>query len=187
MFWKQRTKNKKPDIDPEYASDIVSQVGGIFASLNDRHQLIKPRTALPCSWFAVRECFMVAYDADYLHLPDELKNAYDQVYGELAFFVEDELCAEFNISLDVVAKCRSQAFKNIGAKEDVASERRRLASELVKYKDRKAIFESLANVEACPRRDLLLVAETLAHCGELYRAMSAEWTAFASLISFRKK
>jgi hypothetical protein len=169
-----------------YASDIVSQVGGIYADLNEQGYLIKPCSSLPCSWFAVRECFMTAYEAEYLQLSETIRNSYHHVYRELAFFVDDGLCDEFNASLTVAAKCRSERLRKMGLPEDEAFSRRVIASPTVKIEDRKAIWEHLRQEETCPRDDLLLLAETLAYCGEMHRALWNEWAAYANLIAYRK-
>lgn len=187
MFWKQRHRKDATNLNPLDASEIVSQVGGIYADLNDQGQLVKPRSSLPCPWFAVRECFMIAYEAEYLQLPDNLRNSYHCVYRELAFFVDDGLYNEFNASLNVAARCRSERLRNTGLTEDEAFSRRFIASATVKVQDRKAIWEKLGHEKTCPRHDILLLAETLTYCGELHRTMWNEWAAFANLVAYRKK
>ena len=68
----QRVSGEEVNTSNLDASDIVSQVGGIYAGLNERDQLVKPRSSLPCSWFAARECFMRAYEREYLVLDENL-------------------------------------------------------------------------------------------------------------------
>ena len=187
MFWKQRHRPETTKMDPQYASEIVTQVGGIYADLNDQGTLVKPRSSLPCAWFAVRECFMIAYEAEYLQLPENLKNSYHYVYSELAFFVDDDLCNEFNTSLNVATKCHSERLRNAGLTENEAVSRIFIASLSVKIDDRKAIWEHLEHEKTCPRHDLVLLAETLSYCGEMHRAMWNEWSAFANLVAYHKK
>ncbi len=164
-----------------------SRVGGIYADFNEQGQLVKPRSSLPCPWFAVRECFMIAYETEYLELPEDLRNSYHFVYGELSFFVNDDLCKDFNYSLNIAAKCRFERSRTLGIPEDEAFCRKLIASDTVKIQDRKEIWTHLAREETCPRQHLLLLAETLTYCGELHRAMYNEWAAFANLIAYRKK
>lgn len=187
MFWKQRHRKDAANVSHLDASEIVSQVGGIYADLNDQGQLVKPRSSLPCPWFTVRECFMITYEAEYLQLPENIRNSYLHVYRELAFFVDDRLCNEFHASLNVAAKCRSERLRETGLAEDEAFSRRFIASDTVTIQDRKAIWEHLGYEKTCPRHDLLLLAETLTYCGELNRALWNEWAAFANLIAYRQK
>lgn len=187
MFWKKRHQQDAPNITHLFASDIVSRVGGIYADFNDQGYLVKPRSSLPCSWFTVRECFMTAYEAEYLQLSETIRNSYGHVYRELAFFVVDGLCNEFNASLNVAAKCRSERLRKVGLAEDEAFSRRYIASDTVKIEDRKAIWEHLRQEETCPRHNLLLLAETLTYCGEMHRALWNEWAALENLTAYRKK
>ena len=187
MFWKQKHPNKLANFAPSDATEIVSQVGGIYAKFCDQAQLIKPRSSLPCSWFTVRDCFMTAYEIEYHQLSEDLHNSYSHVYAELAFFVDDELCNQFNTSLNVAARCAAERLQKAGVQQNEASLRRFIASDTVKIKNRDAIWESLAQQETCPRDNLLVLAETLSYCGEMYRSISNEWSAFANLVEFRSK
>jgi hypothetical protein len=142
---------------------------------------------LPCSWFAARECFLVAYEREYLALPEQLHGSYNLVYSELSFFVDDDLCEDFDRSLDIAAKCRSERLRTIGIQEDEALCRQLLASCTVKAQHRQEILTHLRHEDTCPRVHLLHLAETLVYCSELYRAMSHEWAAFANLVAFKTK
>jgi hypothetical protein len=130
---------------------------------------------------------MIAYETEYLDLPEETQNSYQFVYRELSFFVEDELYKDFNSSLDVAARCQSERLRKSGITEDESFCRKFIASAAVKVQDRKEIWAHLAREETCPRQHLLLLAETLAYCSGLHRAMWDEWAAFASLVAYRKK
>lgn len=187
MFWKQRQKQDPININLIDAIEVVSQVGGIYADLNDQHLLVKPRSSLPRSWFAVRECFMVAYEAEHLRLSENIQNAYHYVYPQLAFFVDDDIYSQFNTSLDIAARCRSERIRKMGFAEEVALSKNIIASESVVIQDRKEIEEHLAQEDTCPKHDLLLLVETLSYCATLHRAMSNEWSAFLSLITYRQK
>jgi len=187
MFWKRRSREDAADVNNLDAEEIVSRVGGVYADFNEKGQLIKPRSSLPCSWFAARECFMIAYEREYLQLPEDLRHSYHFVYSELACFVDDELCKGFNYSLNIAAKCRSERNRTSGIQEDEAFCRKYIASDTVKIQDRKEIWSHLASESTCPRQHLLLLAETLVYCGELHRAMYDEWAAFANLIAYQKK
>ena len=128
---------------------------------------------------------MKAYEKEYHQLSEDLRNAYSHVYGELAFFVDDELYNRFNISLNIAAKCAAEQLQKAGVQQNEAFFRKFIASETVKVKDRNAIWKSLAQQETCPRENLLVLAETLSYCGEIYRSISNEWSAFANLVEFR--
>jgi hypothetical protein len=175
-----------PNMIGVYASDIVSEVAAIYVELNDQSVLVKTCSSLPCSWFAVRECFMTAYKAEHLQLSETIRNSYHHVYRELAFFVNDGLWNDFNASLAVAVKCRSERLRKMGVPEDEAFCRRMIASPTVTIEDRKAIWERLRREETCPRDDLLRLADTLTYCGEMYRALSDEWAAYANFIANRK-
>lgn len=187
MFWKQSQKQDAFSINFIEATEVVSQVGGIYANLSDQHLLVKPRSSLPRSWFAVRECFMIAYEAEHLQLSENTKNAYHYVYPGLAFFVDDDLYSKFNASLDIAARCRSQRIRKMGLSEEVALSKSIIASESVIIQDRKDIEEHLNQEDTCPKHDLLLLTETLSYCATLHRAMSNEWSAFLKLIAYRQK
>ena len=189
MFWKKRPTQGYAGGANLDAGDVVSQVGEVYADLSARRQLVKPRSRLPCSWFAVRECFVVAYEREFLELTEEPQNSYHQVYRELAFFVDDNLCEQFNHALTIAVKCRCELLRQNGISEDEAFSRSHIASSSVTVQDREEIWAVLGNrfLETCPTQHLLLLAETMSHCGELYRAMGDEWSAFDNLLSFRKK
>jgi len=169
------------------ADEIVSKVGQTYADLNDRGQLVKPHSALPCSLFAVREAFQTAYEVELNQLSEEIKDSFAYVYKELAFFVDDSLCDSFNASLTVAVQHRRERLRAIGVEEDEMFSRNCIASDTVKIQDRKSIWEHLGHEETCPTRDLLLIAETLAYCGEMYRVLWNEWAAFANLTEYRNK
>jgi len=177
MFGKQRLD----------AEQIVIDVGGIYADLTDQGQRIKPRSSLPCSWFVVRECFMIACEEKYLGLSEDLRNSFSHVYVELSFFVDDGLCKDFNSSLNIAVKCRVERLRKIGLTEREEAARNFIASDCVTVQDRKEIFDHLAHETTCPSQHLQLIAETLSYCGELHRAMRNEWAAFVTLTSFREK
>jgi hypothetical protein len=184
MFWKTR---KSADVANLSAGEIVSRVSEIYADLNEQDCLIKPQSKLPCSWFGARESFMVAYQTEYLNLSEELRHGYHHIYRELAFFVDDDLCEQFNASLDVAVRCRSERLKEIRVFEEETRSRNKIASQSVKMQNRKEIWEGLAHEKTCPRNDLLVLTEILAYCAGLHRAMWDEWAAFANLIACRKK
>jgi hypothetical protein len=130
---------------------------------------------------------MVAYEKEYLSLPNNLRDSYQFVYGELAFFIDDTLCKDFNDSLDVAAKCRFERERSLGIAKYEASSRRFIASVTVKIESRKEIWNHLAHEKTCPRQHLLLLAEVLAYCADSYRAMDEEWGSFANLIAYQNK
>jgi len=187
MFWKQCPRRGDDSASKSDPAEIVSKVGEIYAAFCERHQLVKPRSSLPCPWFVVRECFMVAYEEEYLALPESLRDSYHHVYRELSFFVDDDLYKSFNSSLEIAAKCRFEEDRKRGKSRDMAFYRADIASQAVKVQDRKEILADLAHEVACPGQHVLLLAETLAYCSGLYRAMWDEWAAFANLIAYRKK
>ncbi len=169
------------------AGEIVSRVAEVYGDLNEQRQLVKPRSSLPCSWFSARESFFKAYKEEYLELTKEVDLSYHNVYTELAFFVDDDLCTSFNRSLDVAAKCRSERMRNLGVAEDESFCRQFIASPATRIQDRKEIWNQLTSEETCPRHHLVLLAETLVYCGALYRAMYDEWVAFANLLAYQYK
>ena len=189
MFWKQNHRRNVTNVNDLDASEIVSQVSGIYADLNEQGQLIKPRSSLPCSWFTVRECFMTAYEKEYPQLSEKLRDSYHHVYRELAFFVDDGLYNNFNSSLNIAAKCRFERDRKYGISQNEDFYRKLIASPSVTIQNRNEIWESLAsaNEKTCPKHDLLLLAETLSYCSELYGALWNEWAAFSNLIAYRKK
>ena len=189
MFWKQRPRQGDASGANLDAGEVVSQVGGIFADFSGRGQLVRPRSSLPCSWFAVRECFVVAYEREFLELTEENHNSYHYVYCDLAFFVDDDLCKQFDSALTIAAKCRCERLRKFGISEDETFCRSYLAGSEVKIQDRKEIWTALGDkfLETCPTQYLRLLAETMAHCGELHRAMRDEWESFVNFIAYRKK
>ena len=187
MFWRQRPRRDDSDISNLDPGEIVSQVGEIYANFCEQHQLIKPRSSLPCAWFVARECFMDAYEQEYLQLSEQLKDGYQHVYRELSFFVDDDLYKRFNAALDVAAKCRWEREQKLGLSEDLASCRRDIASLAVKVQSKEEIWASLAHEATCPKQHLILITETLTYCSRLFHGMDAEWVAFANLVAYRKK
>lgn len=187
MFWKQHPKQGDTNFSNLNAAEIVSKVSGVYSDFNEQGQLVKPRASLPCSWFAARECFMIAYDAEFQVLPETLHNSYHFVFRELSFFVDDNLCKDFNLSLNIAAKCRSERMQALGISEDEAFCRVCIASKGVTVQDREEICAQLAHEVTCPKQHLALLAETLAYCSELHRAMRDEWATFSNLVAFRKK
>lgn len=185
MFWNQRHRQGDTNVNNLDAGEIVSKVGEIYADLNEEGQLVKPCSSLPCSWFVVRECFMIAYEAEYLELPENIRDSYHFVYGEQSFFVDDDLWNDFNSSLNIAAKCRFERVRKLGLSTDETSCRNWIASVAVKVQDREEIWASLAREKTCPRQYLIVLAETLAYCSALHRAMWDEWAAYANLIAYR--
>ena len=91
MFWKYHRKRGAANTNPLEASEVISQVGGIYADRSLPGQLVQSRSILPCPWFTVRECFVINYEKNYLQLLEDTKSAYHLIYTELAFFVDDHL------------------------------------------------------------------------------------------------
>ncbi len=164
----------------------MSAVADAYAALNDRSQLVKPRSKLPASWFSTREHFFVAYKAEYSSLTKQLHDSYHQIYAELAFFVDDDDVARFETALDIATKHRIERMHKLGITEEESFCRRYLASPAAKVKTRQQIWDSLRAEETCPRTHLLILAETLCFCGALYRAMYDEWAAFANFVTSQK-
>jgi hypothetical protein len=133
----------------------------------------------------VRECFHQAYERDYLSLTKATQDSYHHVYRELAFFVEDDLCTEFNVALDVAVRCRMERMQGVGIAEDAVSCRIFIASDAVKIQQKNEIWDQLAKELTCPRKDLLVLANTLTYCSAIYRAMWNEWVAFTSQVAAR--
>lgn len=169
------------------AAEIVSEVARIYVEFNDKGRLVKSRSSLPCSWIMARECMMTAYEVEYPDLSEDLQNSYHHIYRELSFFVEDDLCNEFNAALNIAARCRHERLKKMGISQDESFCRIMLASCHVTVLERREIWDRLACEETCPRQHLLLLAETLSFCSGTYRAMWDEWAAFANLIAYRRK
>ena len=168
------------------ASEMVSQVGNVYADLVEHGKLVKSRSDLPCSWYRARESFMLAYESEYSVLPDSLRDAYQQVYAELAFFVDDEIAERFGISLEIASRHRIERLREVGIMEDERTARLMIASISIKIQEREAIWQRLSDEESCPRSELLLLFETMTYCGEMYRAMWDEWAAFANLVAYRQ-
>jgi hypothetical protein len=189
MFWKKNLHQGKNIADNFNAGDIVSKIAGIFADFNEKDQLVKPQSSLPCSWFASRECFMIAYNSEYAELSEELRHSYHFIYRELAFFIEDDLYDAFNVSLNIAVACRIKKLRAMGLSglsldEDFC--RRRIATGSVKIQRREEILKHLSQEETCPKQHLLLLAEILTYCSELHRAMWDEWVAFSNMVAYRK-
>jgi len=187
MFWKQRPRQGDTNVNNLDAAKIVSKVGEVYADFNEKEQLVKPSSSLPCPWSVVRECFMKAYETEYLELTENLRDSYHFMYGELSFFVDDNLCKDFNSSLNIAAKCRFEQSQKLGLSKDETFYRKFIASDAVKVQNREEIWADLAREETCPRQHLILLAETLTYCSALHRSMWDEWAAFANLIAYRKK
>jgi hypothetical protein len=187
MLWKRYPRQSETTITYRDAVDIVSKVGEIYADLSDQRQLVKSQASLPCPWFVARECFLFAFEREYIDLSDNLKNSFHHVYRELSFFVDDTLFREFNVALDVAVKCKSESFKAMGLPIDEAKCRWLIASQAVIGKDRNEIWSDLASEETCPREHIVVLAETLSYCSALYRVMWDEFVAFENLIAHRKK
>ena len=188
MLRKQRSRQSTTDISYSDAAEIVSQVGEVYAHPNEQEQLVKPRSSLPCPWYIVRESFIVAYETEYLELPENLQESYHHLYRELAFFIGDELYKDFNSSLSVAAKNRIERVQKLGLSEDESSCRNHIAHIGVKAQTREEIWDRLvANETTCPRQHLIVLAETLGYCSSLFRVMWDEWAAYATLIAHQKK
>jgi hypothetical protein len=187
MFWNKLIRNEMTEISSLESRKIVSRIGVLYADLNDRSQLVKPRSSLPCTWFSARESFFVAYRTDYPQLSKELHDSYHHVYSELAFFIDDEDSTRFALSLDVAAKCRSERMQKLGLAEDESFCRKFIASPTIKIQSRKEIWDQLAAEKTCPGDHLLFLAETLCFCGTLYRAMYDEWVAYANFLAYQNK
>lgn len=188
MFRKQRSGQNLADISYSDAAEIASQTGEIYANLNEQGLLVKPRSSLPCSWYAVRESFVIAYETEYLELPENLHDSYHHVYRELAFFIGDELFKDFNSSLGVAAMNRFEREQKLGLSVDESSCRNHIAHIGVKTQTREEIWDSLvASETTCPREHLVVLAETLGYCSSLFRTMWDEWAAYATVIAHQKK
>jgi hypothetical protein len=173
--------------DKNTAREIVSKVGGVYADLNEQRMLVKPHSSLPCSWFYARECFVIAYENEYLNLSEELRDSYHHVYRELSFFIEDKLWKEFNSALDIAARRQYEQISTLGGITSEDFCRNLLASGAVMGQTREEIWRQLAEINTCPRKHLIVLFETLSYCGALHRAMWDEWAAFANLVAFRAK
>jgi hypothetical protein len=186
MFRKKTSQRVNTKINNIDAKETVSQVGEIYANLNEQGQFIKQRSLLPYPWFVVRECFTTAFETEYPELSEDIRNSYHFVYSELAFFIEDDLYNDFNVALDIAAKCKIEKVQKLHVStRDETYWKNWIASDTVKVQNREEIWASLADMDTCPRKHLLLLAETLTYCGELHRAMWDEWTTFANLIAYR--
>lgn len=191
MFWKKPPRQGDASRANLDAGEVVSQVGGIHADFAKRGgQIFKPRSSLPCSWFAVRECFVVAYEREFLELTEDLHNSYYQVYWQLAFYIDDDLYKQFDSALTIAAKSRCERMRKLGLSGDETLCRRELAGVALQPQDgnaRNVIWTQLGCEDTCPTQHLRLLAETMAHCNELSCAMRDEWDAFINLIAYRKK
>jgi len=184
MFWNKRHSNEAAAQD---AGQIVSRIGELSAYYYRKHQLVKSRSDLPCSWFSARECFLQAYEKEYRELPDQMHDSYLLIYADLAFFIDAKLSKEFEVALSSAARCRSERMGEIGISEDAELCRRFIASSAIKAQQRKEIFEHIDREVNCPREHLVVLAETLSFCAAQYRPMHDEWVAHANLLSYVKK
>lgn len=188
MSRKQRTGQNLTDISYTDAAEIASRTGEVYANLNEQGLLVKPRSSLPCPWYIVRESYIIAYETEYLELPENLHDSYHHVYRELAFFIGDELFEDFNSSLGVAAMNRFEREQKLGLSVDESSCRNQIAHIGVKAQTREEIWDSLvASETTCPRRHLVVLAETLGYCSSLFRSMWDEWAAYATVIAHLMK
>ncbi len=184
MFLSRRMEKKDIVAVSLCSREIVSSVADAYCELNDRSQLVKSCSKLPCSWFATREQFFKAYKSEYSVLTKQLRDSYHHVYAELTFFINDDDLARFDSSLATAAKHRIERMRRAGIVEREEFATRFLASLTVKIETRQEIWDRLRVEETCPRTDLLVLAETLSFCGALYRSMYDEWAAFANFVDF---
>lgn len=189
MFWKGNGKKDKDNRLKLNSSEIVTQVAKVYGDYCDKGVLIRPHSSLPCSWFTARECFFIAFEAEYLEISEELRKGYHEVYRELALFIEDDLYKAYNYSLNVAAKCQIERFQpqgRSGVSMDIDSIKRRIVGFEMKTLSREEIWKQLAMEEKLPKEHLAVLAEILSYCSGLYRAMWNEWAAFANLTAYRK-
>ena len=57
MFWKERPRQGDTNVNDLDAAEIVSKVGDVYADLNEKEQLVKPSSRLPCTLSVVRVVF----------------------------------------------------------------------------------------------------------------------------------
>ncbi len=188
MKWKNlihRARVGDREIDPR---EVVSSVSEKYADLSDRGRIVMPRSSLPCSWFRVRECFAEAYEMEYLQLPQHLKDSYHQVYRNLAYFLDDSLCRDFDVSLASFTKSRAERCGSVGIILDESRSKALNAGLALAAiaEDRKKIWERVNQEVNCPLRDRTRVAETLIYCTETYRSLWDEWASFANFMSYLK-
>lgn len=192
LFWKRKLREAEKSVDLLDPAEIVSTVSTIYVDYNEKGQVVKPRSSLPCSWFDAREFFMIAYEREYLELPKNFQDSYHLMYCELAFFVDDRLCETFEKSFNIAVKCLSDSgFKLPSGIPDEKFFRYSIAgsSMLVhSNEDRDEIWTRLSQqVPTCPAHDRLRLAQTLAYCSAMHKVMWDEWAAFANLIAYQKK
>lgn len=188
MFWKKQSAAVNFEIDVDYADEVVSKIGGIYADLNDAGHLIKSQSDLPCSWFSARECFSISYKNSHQGLPKSLKDSYKFIYEELAFFVDKDLYQLYNKSLKSVIECIIREHRERGTKSDEKSIRLYLVNSVVMTsKKGDEILNWLLNrCKTCSEKDILLISEVLMYCTDLRRSMQQEWIAFINVIPIQQ-
>lgn len=183
-----RQPRDKAGIDTRTSVDhteVVTRTSQAYATLNEQGRLIKPASSLPRSVDAIRESFKFAYAMEFRSLSDQLKDSYHHVYRELAFFIDDELCREFDQSLAIAADCRRKRRLAQGAPAEPKKLWQQLIDLYARTDTRERIWDRLAEESTCPRSDLKLIAEVLSCCAGVHRALWDEWAAFATFVAYR--
>lgn len=184
MFGIRRSEKNARGISYPRAAELVSQVGRVYADLNDQGMLVKKYSSLPCPWYVARESFVVAYRREYAELPENIRDSYHHVYRELSFFIDDDTHRRYEASLDVVAQYEAERMQKIGLSESISTCRGHIAHMGVKVQTREEIWESLIKSgEKCQREHLIVLAETLGYCSAMFRVMWDEWAAYDTFIA----
>lgn len=188
MFWKKQTKAINSEIDVDYAVEVVSKVGGIYAEMSESRHLIKSQSDLPCSWFSVRECFFASYKNCYQSMPKEIKDSCSHVYKELAFFVDGDLYKIYKKSFKDSIDCIIREQKEMGVNYDRKTIRSLyFSTPLMLGKRGDDLLAYLSNrCKTCSEKDILIITEVLTYCAELRQAMHQEWIGFINIIPIQQ-
>lgn|GEM_PF-6470628 len=186
-FFSKKPREPQSKRDCLDADEIVRKVSLVYADYNDEDKKVKSRSSLPCSWFAARECFVIAYEREYLELSEQLKDSYHHVYRELAYFVDDELFESFENSLEIALRCSYDLLRSRGiSDQDEAFQESMILGP--DTGDRNDIWTFLGEVApTCPPYDRQHLAETLGYCNGMFKIMWDEWASFANLVEYRNK
>ncbi len=188
MLGNPRSDESAEGISYPHAAELVSQVGEVYADLNEQGQLVKKRSSLPCPWHAARESFAIAYKIEYAELSSHLRDSYHHVYWELSFFIDDNSHQRYEASLGVVAQHEFERMQKIGLSGSILTCRRRIAHIGMIGQTREEIWESLIESnETCQREHLIILAETLDYCSAMYRLMWDEWVVYDTFIAYQNR
>jgi hypothetical protein len=187
-FWRRKEDSHRLAIPYSEAAGVVSRIGATYAEQVEAGEFVKRAAILPCSVEFAKDCFKTAYEIEYPTMEVKIKDFYQHVYSEMAYFIDDGTYKAYATFLDIVVQNRISWESRLGRVGDQAFYRNLIAGIHTQLKTREEIWEELRkNEKDCKNADLIVLAEVLGYCASTFRALSGEWAAFANFVAFRHK